>query len=84
MKIKIIIKKNKNQKIFNNIGTWNVRTSNNEGNLDLLLKNMKSFNIKILAVSETHWNNSVEDTFQQNGCHHPFSIKMSKCHHPFS
>ena len=28
---------------------------------------MKSFNIKILGVAETHWNNSVEDTFQQNG-----------------
>ena len=59
--------KTKNQKIFINIGTWNVRTLNNEGNLDLLLKNMKSFNIKILGVAETHWNNSVEDTFQQNG-----------------
>ena len=35
---------------------------------------MKSFNIKILGVTETHWNNSVEDTFQQNClCHHPFS-----------
>ena len=55
--------KTKNQKIFINIGTWNVRTLNNEGNLDLLLKNMKSFNIKILGVAETHWNNSVEDTF---------------------
>ena len=28
---------------------------------------MKSFNIKILGAAETHWNNSVEDTFQQNG-----------------
>ena len=28
---------------------------------------MKSFNIKRLGVAETHWNNSVEDTFQQNG-----------------
>ena len=28
---------------------------------------MKSLNIKILGVAETHWNNSVEDTFQQNG-----------------
>ena len=59
--------KTKNQKTFINIGTWNVRTLNNERNLDLLLKNMKSFNIKILGVAETHWNNSVEDTFQQNG-----------------
>ena len=58
----------KNQKkILINIGTWNVRTLNNDGNLDLLLKNMKSLNIKILGVAETHWNNSVEDTFQQNG-----------------
>ena len=55
--------KTKIQKIFINIGTWNVRTLNNEGNLDLLLKNMKSFNIKILGVAETHSNNSVEDTF---------------------
>ena len=30
--------KTKNQKIFINISTWNVRTLNNEGNLDLLLK----------------------------------------------
>ena len=50
--------KNKNKKVFINIGTWNVRTLNNEGNLDLLLKNMKSINIKILEVAETHWNNS--------------------------
>ena len=58
----------KNQKkILINIGTWNVRTLNNDGNLDLLLKNMKSLNIKILGVAETHWNNSAEDTFQQNG-----------------
>ena len=28
---------------------------------------MKSFNIKILGVAETHWNNSVKDTFQPNG-----------------
>ena len=59
--------KTKNQKTFINIGTWNVRTLNNERNLDLLLKNIKSFNIKILGVAETHWNNSVEDTFQENG-----------------
>ena len=58
----------KNQKkILINIGTWNVRTLNNDGNLDLLLKNMKSLHIKILGVAGTHWNNSVEDTFQQNG-----------------
>ena len=50
----------KNQKkILINICTWNVRTLNNDGNLDLLLKNMKSLNIKILGVAETHWNNSV-------------------------
>ena len=55
--------KTKNKKIFLDIGTWNVRALNNKGNLDLLLKNMKSFNIKILGVAETHWNNSVEDNF---------------------
>ena len=44
-----------------------MRTLNNGENLDLLQKNMKSFNIKILGVAETHWNNSVEDTFQRNG-----------------
>ena len=55
------------KKILINIGMWNVRTLNNDVNLDLLLKNMKSLNIKILGVAGTHWNNSVEDTFQQNG-----------------
>ena len=59
------IKSQKN--ILINIGTWNVRTLNNEGNLDILLKNMKSFDIKVLGVPETQWNNSVEDAFEQNG-----------------
>ena len=28
---------------------------------------MKSFDIKVLGIAETHWNNSVEDAFEQNG-----------------
>ena len=28
---------------------------------------MKSFDIKLLGVPETHWNNSVENAFEQNG-----------------
>ena len=44
-----------------------MRTLNNEGNLDILLKNMKLFDIKVLGVAETAWNNSVEDAFKQNG-----------------
>ena len=37
-----------------NIGTWNVRTISNEENVDIILKDMKNFNIKILGVSEIH------------------------------
>ena len=39
--------------ILANIGKWNVRTLNNEGNDDIILKQMKNFNIKILGTSET-------------------------------
>ena len=28
---------------------------------------MKSFDIKVLGVAETRWNNSAEDAFEQNG-----------------
>ena len=38
-----------------------------EINSDILLKNMKSFDIKVLGVAETRWNNSAEDAFEQNG-----------------
>ena len=50
-----------------NIGTWNVRTLNNEGNPEILLKHMKQLNIKILGVSETHWSSTEEDIFEMEG-----------------
>ena len=61
--------KTKNQKksLKVNIGTWNVTASNNEGNLEFFLNNMKPFDIKILGVVTIHWNNTVEDTFKQEG-----------------
>ena len=47
-----------------NIGTWNVRTLNNEGNLEILIDCMKRLNIQILGISETHWSSKEEDIFE--------------------
>ena len=37
------------------IGTWNVRTLNQEGGLEILLHQLSNFSCEILGVSETHW-----------------------------
>ena len=58
--------KNK-KKTLMKIGTWNVRTLNNEGNLEQLIKTMRSFDIKILGVAETHWNITTDEAFEQDG-----------------
>ena len=38
-----------------NIGTWNVRTLNQDGKLENLLSEMSRLRVDILGVSETHW-----------------------------
>ncbi|XP_072020206.1 craniofacial development protein 2-like [Amphiura filiformis] len=42
------------------IGTWNVRTLHQSGNLEILLNQMEKFNWQILGISETHWLDSGE------------------------
>ena len=37
------------------LGTWNVRTLNQAGNLFTVTREMERCNIKILGVAETHW-----------------------------
>ena len=37
------------------IGTWNVRTLYQEGNLEILLNQMEKFDWEVLGISETHW-----------------------------
>ena len=44
-----------------------MKNLNNEGNLELLLNNMKSSDIKISGVLETQGNNTVEDASKQGG-----------------
>ena len=36
------------------IGTWNVRTLHQQGNLKILLKQMDNFQWEVLGISETH------------------------------
>ena len=38
-----------------NIGTWNVRTMNKDGKLDLLLKELEEHKMSITGLSETRW-----------------------------
>ncbi|XP_072023049.1 craniofacial development protein 2-like [Amphiura filiformis] len=42
------------------IGTWNVRTLYQSGNLELLLHQLNKFKWEIIGVSETHWTESGE------------------------
>jgi len=42
------------------IGTWNVRTLYQDGNLEILIKQMEKFQWEIFGVSETHWTDSGE------------------------
>lgn len=46
------------------VATWNVRTSNTEGSLELLTEEIKRFDVEILGVAETHWTNEEEDAFE--------------------
>ena len=45
------------------VATWNVRTMNEEGKLNMLVEEMKRFNIGLLGISETHWTEEDEDAF---------------------
>ena len=47
------------------IGHWNVGTLNEEGNLEILLKEVDRFQMKVLGVSETHWNYEIEEAFEE-------------------
>ena len=42
------------------IGTWNVRTLYQDGNLEILLNQMQKFDWEILGIAETHWTESGE------------------------
>ena len=46
---------------------YNVRTLNQELQLDLLLDKLEKFNIGIAGISDTHWFSVVDVAFQQNG-----------------
>lgn len=50
-----------------NIGTWNVRTLNQEGKLENLIKEMSRLKIDILGVAETHWTKETPEAFEQDG-----------------
>ena len=47
-------------KIDIGIGTWNVRTLYQPGNLEILLNQMQKLKWEILGISETHWTDSGE------------------------
>ena len=44
------------------IGTWNVRTLHQEGNLNILLHQLDKFKWEIIGISETHWTETGEFT----------------------
>ena len=44
------------------IGTWNVRTLHQPGNLEILLSQLNKFKWEIVGISETHWTDSGEFT----------------------
>ena len=50
-----------------NIGAWKKTVNNERKPWTTLLNNMKSFDIKILGVAQTHWNDTVEDAFEHKG-----------------
>ena len=43
-----------------------MRTLNTEGNLEILLNEISKFKIDLLGVSETHWNNTLTEAFEQD------------------
>ena len=51
-------------KVTTGIGTWNCRTLHQQGNLDILLKQMEKFDWEVLGVAETHWVDTGEFTTQ--------------------
>ena len=50
------------------IATWNVRTLNSDYKLQQLVNEMKKFEIKILGIFETHWNNKTPEAFEFKNC----------------
>ncbi|XP_072051496.1 craniofacial development protein 2-like [Amphiura filiformis] len=46
------------------IGTWNVRTLYQEGNLEILFNQMENFHWEILGIAESHWTDSGEFSSQ--------------------
>ena len=48
------------------VATWNVRTSGDDLKLDILLNEIKRLNINILGVSETHWTEVLDDTYEKD------------------
>ena len=45
------------------VATWNVRTLNGEGDLELLLAEMRRARVRVLGVAETHWRQDGDDVF---------------------
>ena len=56
----------KNLPVKQTLATWNVRILNTEGNLEILLNEISKFKINLLGVSETHWNNTLTEIFEQD------------------
>ena len=50
-----------------NIGTWNVRTLNEDGKIEHLLNEMSRLRIDILGVAETHWNTDTPESWETDG-----------------
>ena len=49
------------------VATWNTRTLNEEGDLDILLVEMRRAGVAFLAVAETHWKSEGDDVSYMMG-----------------
>ena len=50
-----------------NVGTWNVRTIDEDGKLENVIQEMEDMKLDILGVSETHWKGRGEFIHEQKG-----------------
>ena len=62
------------------IGTWNVRTLNDDFKLTNLLSEIKRLRIDILGVPETHWMKEIEETFEEDGHVNLHSCRRDNLH----
>ena len=49
------------------VATWNVRTLNEDGKLSNLITEIRSLNIDVMGVAETHWDTTLPDAFEESG-----------------